>query len=209
MRPKSRSVTQEVARIATGQDGVIALGQLLDAGMTRSAVVRWTRKGLLHREFRGVYRLGHRAPSARAHYHAAVLACGEGAVLSGMAAAYVFAVVGRKPPPAEVATTTDRRVRGVEIHRVRHLPLTEISVYEGIPVTTIPRTLVDIACRLPFDDLAETCHHAGVRFRVRPQAVLSVLRRRPNVPGARKLRDIWEGDGITLSKLERGFPGAP
>jgi very-short-patch-repair endonuclease len=205
MRPNSRSVTREVAQIAGGQHGVITLGQLLEVGVTRPGVTRWVGKGLLHREFRGVYRFGHRAPDARAHYRAAVMACGEGAVLSGLAAAYVFGIVKTKPPAAEVTTTAAREVRGLDTHRVRTLPGRETSVYDRIPITTVPRTLVDIASRLAFDDLAETCHHAGVKFGVKPTAVLRVLERRPKIAGARKLRDIWEGDGITLSKLERLF----
>jgi hypothetical protein len=48
---------------------------------------------LLHPVHRGVYRLGHRAPSIEASYMAAVLACGEGAVLSGLAAAFHYGIV--------------------------------------------------------------------------------------------------------------------
>jgi hypothetical protein len=205
MRRKEGSAVREAARIASGQHGVITLWQLLAADVSRSAVRRWIEKGLLHPEFRGVYRLGHRAPSSKAHYTAAVLACGEGAVLSGLAAGFHYGIVKGSASAAEVTTSRHRHTRGVLIHRVRDLPLTEVSRHDRIPITTIPRTLVDIAGRLPFDDLAEACHHAGVRFRTKPRGVFSVLRRRPNVAGARKLREIWEGDGITLSKLERAF----
>jgi len=136
---------------------------------------------------------------------AAVLACGEGAVLSGLAAAHLYRVVNAGLPRAEISTRGHRHARGILIRRVRALSTQEITVYKGIPVTTVPRTIVDIAGRLGFNDLAWSCHQAGVRFRVSASPVLAVLRRRPNVPGAANLREIYEGQGITLSDLERAF----
>ena len=82
MSPKVPTAKREVARIAGYQHGVITLGQLLRAGLSRDAVKRRVEKGVLHRAHRGVYRVGHRAPSTEARYMAAVLACGDKAVLS-------------------------------------------------------------------------------------------------------------------------------
>jgi very-short-patch-repair endonuclease len=77
---------------------------------------------------------------------------------------------------------------------------------DGIPVTTIPRTLVDLAAELTPDDLARACHEAKVRYRVTPEAIEAVLARRPNSPGAAKLRRVLRGDvRVTLSKLEKRF----
>ena len=194
-----------MARIAGAQHGVITLRQLLDAGLSRAGVQRWIQKAFLHPEFRGVYRVGHRAPSTTAHYLAAVFRGGEGAVLSGLAAAFVYGIVRGSPPQAEISTTAHRKAPGIVVRRVRTLPVREVTTYDRIRITTVPRVLVDIAGRSPLDDLAESCHHAEVRFHVKARAVLKVLGRRPNVPGAGKLREIWEGEGITLSKLERAF----
>jgi hypothetical protein len=78
----------------------------------------------------------------------------------------------------------------------------------GIPVTTVPRTLVDIAADLSTDELARACHEAGVRHRTTPRMVEAVLARRPRVPGAAKLRAIMAGDvHVTLSRLEKRFLG--
>jgi hypothetical protein len=78
--------------------------------------------------------------------------------------------------------------------------------WRGIPVTRVPRTLVDIAARLATDDLARACHGAGVRHGTTPAQVEAVLARRPTAPGAKKLRQILRGDvRVTLSKLERRF----
>jgi very-short-patch-repair endonuclease len=79
-------------------------------------------------------------------------------------------------------------------------------VFKGIPVTTVPRTLVDIAADLSLDALARACHEAGVRYRTTPAQVEAVLASRPNNPGAKKLRRILHGDvQVTLSKLEAHF----
>ena len=64
--------------------------QLLDAGVTREEIRGRLRTGGLLRVHRGVYRVGHRAPSIEATYLAAVLAAGEGALLSGLAAAHLL-----------------------------------------------------------------------------------------------------------------------
>jgi very-short-patch-repair endonuclease len=73
-------------------------------------------------------------------------------------------------------------------------------------VTTVPRTLVDLAAVLALDELARACHEAGVRHRTTPLQVEAVLARRPNVPGAAKMRAVMRGEvRVTLSELERAF----
>jgi hypothetical protein len=70
----------------------------------------------------------------------------------------------------------------------------------------VPRTLVDLAARMTADDLARACHEAGVRHGTTPTAVEAMLARRPNSPGATKLREVLTGDvHVTLSKLEARF----
>jgi hypothetical protein len=99
-----------------------------------------------------------------------------------------------------------RRVRGVRTTRSR-VPLEpDATAWRGIPVTTIARTIVDLAAVLPLDDLAQICHEAGVRHRTTPGQVKAALNRRPNSKGAGKLRLIFEGDApALLSRLEQGF----
>ena len=203
MRTKSTTVEQEVARIARVQHGVVTRAQLLDAGVSPGSIVRRMSKGTLLPEFAGVYRVGHRAPSVQARYLAAVLACGEGAALSGAAAGHLFGLIGGKPPKPEVTAPTKRRVDGI---RTRRSLTIDAAVFRGIPVTTVPRTLVDLAAELNKDDLARACHEAGVRYRTTPAQVEAVLARRPNIAGATKLRAVIRGDvRVTLSKLEQRF----
>jgi hypothetical protein len=95
-------------------------------------------------------------------------------------------------------------VPGIRIRRSKIA--IEATRVRGIPVTTIPRTLVDLASVLTADDLARACHEAGVRHRTTPAMVEAVLARRPRAPGATKLRAILRGDvHVVLSRLEKRF----
>jgi hypothetical protein len=174
--------------------------------VTRAEIKSRVRTGSLLPVHRGVYRVGHRAPSVEARYLAAVLACGEGALLSGRAAAHLLGLLKGSAPPPEVTTRTERRVPGVRTRRSRRLDLADATTWRQIPVTSVARTLVDVAADLPLDALARACHEAGVKHRTTPRQVEAVLAQRPNTPGATKLHHILRGDvRVTLSKLEKRF----
>jgi very-short-patch-repair endonuclease len=206
MRWQGRTLEQEVARIAAAQHGVVSRAQLRAAGISTGAIERRLRKGSLIREYEGVYRVGHQAPSLRAGYLAAVLACGEGAVLRGRAAAHLMRLVRGPAPPPEVMTPTERDIEGIRTCRSRRIDPRDVTIFDGIPITTVPRTLVDVAPGLAADELARACHEAGVLYRTTPAQVEAVLARRPTSPGAAKIRSILLGDvRVTLSKLERRF----
>jgi very-short-patch-repair endonuclease len=104
-----------------------------------------------------------------------------------------------------VTAPTERRVQGVKTRRSR-FDTQDATTWRKIPVTTVARTLVDLAGVLPVDDLARACHEAGVRHGTTPAMVEAVLTRRPRSQGAAKLRQILQGEvRITLSKLEARF----
>jgi hypothetical protein len=183
----------------------VTRSQLVRAGVTREEIAERVRGGALLREHRGVYRVGHRAPSLEARYLAAVLACGPEARLSGKAAAHVFGLLKGAAPPPEVTTPLKRRVEGATIRRARLDPR-DATTYRGIPITTVPRTLTDLAADLPLDALARAHHEAAIKFKTTPAHVDAVLHRRPRCPGAPKLRSVLHGDApITLSALETRF----
>ncbi len=153
-----------------------------------------------------MYRVGHRAPRVEARYLAAVRACGDGAVLCGRAAAWLFGLIRGPVPLPEVFTPTNRRIRGIHSRRSRRLDPREITVWKRIPITTVPRTVVDLPSLLSFDDLTRAVHEADVRHGTRPEHIEAVLARFPNVRGAATLRAIANGDApILLSKLEKHF----
>jgi hypothetical protein len=80
------------------------------------------------------------------------------------------------------------------------------ATWRKVPVTSLARTLVDLAAVLSVNDSAPACHEAGVRYRTTPAHVQAVLGLRRNWPGAKKLREILCGDAsVTLSELESAF----
>jgi hypothetical protein len=80
--------------IADRQNGVITTAQLHTIGFSESGVSGRVRLGRLHRVHRAVYAVGRRELSQAGRFHAAVLAIGDGAVLSHLAAA-VLGAFGR------------------------------------------------------------------------------------------------------------------
>lgn len=180
---------------------------MLRAGITDAEIKARLASGALWREHRGVYRVGHRAPSVEARYLAAVWACGEGALLCGLAAAHLLGLTGgRVAPPPEVVAPTERRVEGVRCRRSRGLGLCDGVVWRGVPVTSVARTMVDVASVLSLNALARAFHEAGIRHGTTPAHVEELMHRRPNAPGIAGLRAVIHGDvHVTLSALERRF----
>lgn len=180
--------------------------QLLAAGIDRNRITRWIADGRLRRVHHGVYAVGHRAPSVLGDYMGAVLASGPDAVLSHLPAAYLMRTIVRGPPPPPEVTIphpASRSRPGITIHRSQLHPR-DIAVTNGIPITILPRTLLDLAPRLTTADLGRACHEAWVRHRTRPWHIEACIARNPHKPGAAKLRRVL-GSDITLSMLEDGF----
>jgi hypothetical protein len=201
-----RSISDIVTGLAAVQHGRVARTQLLAAGFDASRVARWLAGGRLLRVHQGVYAVGHVAPSWRADCMAAVLAGGEGAVLSHRAAAHLLGLLRGPPPPPEVTvpTTAGRGRPGVRIHRVAELHALDVAVVDHIPVTIVPRVLLDCAPATAPEDLARMCHEAWIHHRTTPAFVAACIARNPCKPGAGKLRRALGAD-VTLSELERGF----
>lgn len=180
--------------------------QVLAAGVDPRRIDRWLADGRLHRVHHGVYAVGHGAPSVLGDYMAAVLACGEGAVLSHRPAAYVLRMLRGTPPPPEVTvpTTAHRRRPGIVIHRVRTLHPLDASTLDGVPVTTVPRILLDLAPTTAPEELGRLCHEAWIHHGTTPDFIEACIARNPGKPGAAKLRRAMSAD-VTLSDLENQF----
>jgi very-short-patch-repair endonuclease len=205
VRPHGSTVEQVLARIAGEAHGVVTRAQLRRAGATPGEIKQRLSTGALIRVHRGVFRVGHCAPNQDARYLAAVRACGERAVLSGHAAGHLLGLMKRRPAIPEVTAPAYLRVDGVTTRRSR-LHREDAITWRGIPVTTVARTLVDLAASLPVDELARACHEAGIRHGTTPAMVEAVLARRSRSRGAANLRRILRGDvRVTLSKLEARF----
>jgi hypothetical protein len=195
-----------VARIAARQHGRITSGQLRAAGLDKHRVCHWVADGRLHPEHRGVYAVGHPGRSALADYMSAVLAAGAAAFLSHRPTANILRLISGSPPPPEVtvATRAGRTRPGIIIHRVGRLDARDTSVHHGIPITTVPRTLLDLAPILALAELTRACHEAWVHHRTGPREIEACIARNPRKPGARLLRQAL-GSDVTLSILEDAF----
>ncbi len=200
-----RTPERIIAEIASASHGIATRGELLGAGLTPHQIATRVGKGALIVVHRGVYRAGHCAPSRDASFMAAVRAGGEGALLSGLSAAALLGLVDRPPHVVQVLASTERRLP-VRVTRARRGGSGDAFVWHGIPVTSIARTLIDIAPQLGDEDLARAVHRAATRYRTIPADVERVLARRPSSPGAARLRAVLRGDvKVTLSELERRF----
>jgi hypothetical protein len=206
MAAQNRTAEQLIERLARPSQGVVDREELLAAGVTRHQIARCLKNGVLWPEFPGVYRVGHRAPSVEAHYMAAVKACGKGAALRNKAAGHLWGLIKGPAPMPEVLTPTERRIKGIKTTRSRNIDRDDITKRFGIPVTTVARTIVDLAADSTPDELALYFHAAATRYKLKPHQVEEVLHRRSNAKGAKKLRRVMNGDTrALLSELERGF----
>lgn len=138
--PRSLDVVR--SRLATRQEGVVGVRQLLVLGLSRDQVAWRVRTGALIPRFRGVYAVGHTALSFRAHCIAALLAVGDDAALSHETAAYLRTILPTQPPFIDV-TTTGRRPRDRKGLRV-HEGAVETTRHERLLMTTPEQTLHDL-----------------------------------------------------------------
>ena len=183
--------------------------QLRGLGLTRDAIEGRLKTGRLHRLHRGVYAVGHRNVSGRGRMVAAVLACGDGAVLSHRAAAALWGL--RKPYGGAVEVTTPKPRRGNRAIRTytSMLPFDEVSERDGIPVTTVARTLLDLGRVLKPDQVTRALGEADVLRLTDVAALAGLLERYPRRRGTATLRQLvqerQEGESITHSEMERRF----
>lgn len=152
---------QVIGALAARQWGVVCRGQLLEAGLSPTAVRDRVRAGRLLRLYRGVYAVGHARLRREGRWLAAVLAVGPGAVLSHRDAAGLHGLRPANHARTDVTTIRQpRAIDGIVIHRTRSLDAQDITTVSGIPVTTVARTLVDLAGQIPHDHLTKAIKEA-------------------------------------------------
>ena len=152
-----------VAELAARQHGVAEHEQLRRLGLSPSAIARRVTAGRLHRIHVGVYAVGHPNVTPAGRRLAAVLACGQGAVLSHHTAADLWNIRPSASPAVHVTvpTTAGRKRPGIKVHRTRTLGARHATRVDGIPVTTVGRTLGDLARTLDSVSLRKTVERAN------------------------------------------------
>ena len=133
----------ECADLAGRQDGLVTRDQLLSLGATAGAIDHWLRAGRLHEVHRGVYTVGHCSLPRRGRLRAASMV-GPDVCLSHISAAEWWAIVGpRTGHPHITAPRRITRPRLIAHHRA--LPADEIEGDDGVRLTSVSRTLFDLA----------------------------------------------------------------
>ena len=191
--------------MAADHDGVLSLAQLRACGLSNRAIARRVRDGRLHRVHRGVYAVGHPAITLRGHLRAAVLACGENAVLSHFAAAAYWGFWSWEERLVDVTIVASgtRTIKGVRVHRSRALGHPDALWRDGMRVTTPARTLLDLAAILPEKGLRAIVRRAQAQRAVSLRQIHELLARCNGHHGAAQLRAvIADGPAPTRTELE-------
>jgi very-short-patch-repair endonuclease len=197
---------------------VITRVQLETCELTSGAIAYRVRTGRLHRVHQGVYLVGHRGLTREASWMAAVLACGDGAVLSHLAAAALWGLLKLEDGPIDVTVPTHggrKKREGIRIHRRAALagatltlrpdqePIPATTVHDAIPVTAPWRTIDDLrsAAADPRSPVTPKLCRRAVREAELRRLVLS-----PRTPRDRTRSEV-EREFLLLCR-DQGF-GAP
>jgi Transcriptional regulator, AbiEi antitoxin len=194
----TRGDDELIADLAKRQHGVVAHRQLRGRGIGRGAIEHRLRCGRIHRIHRGVYAVGHCVLGPDGHRMAAVLAAGPDAVLSGYSAAELWGLRVSSRPRHEVTVPRDVRLPSVDCHHAR-LPDDEITTVRGIPVTIVPRTILDLAAKRPQREVARLIHEAEVKRLWDTLSLWDLLARYPGRAGTRVIR-------AALAERDHGVP---
>jgi very-short-patch-repair endonuclease len=198
-----------ISMLAEAQHGLVTRRQLETLGLGRGAIEHRIAVGSLHRVRRGVYAVGHRALRPRAHILAVVLAAGPGVAVSHRSAAALSRI--RRSASATVEITVPDRRRGPADARVHHAPLPpdQVTIVDGIPVTTVERTLLDLAAVLRPEALRHALEEAEMQVRPDWRVLAELVAAAGGRRGVRALRAILDersvGTRTTKSGLERAF----
>jgi very-short-patch-repair endonuclease len=200
----------QAAALARRQHGVVGREQLLALGLGEKAIRHRLARGRLHRLHQGVYAWGHRSIPKQGWWIAAVLASGPEALLSHRTAAALWGIRGYSGGAIHVTaphkSTSTKRIR-------RHfsvIPPDERAVEEGIPVTSVHRTIFDLAPTVSVDEVVAMIKEAEYLNRWDRLSLPELLERYPGKRGSRKLRFALERleeepTGRKRSKLEKRF----
>jgi very-short-patch-repair endonuclease len=194
--------------LATPQAGLVKRAQLVAEGVGSNVVKRQLRVGSLHRRHRGVYVVGHLALAPLADETAALLACGDRAVISHRSAAHMWSLIARPPADVEV-TLVGRRCRpkqGVRLHWVAAIDEQDVRLRGGLLVTSPARTLIDLALEAGYAELERAVAEARARRLLDDGELERALERSRGRRCAARMRRFLRSEGgpaLTRSGGER------
>jgi hypothetical protein len=196
MAPREPQRSARLAAVASRQWGAVTFRQLAALGYSRGEVRVMVERGLLIRMHRGVYVLGALSPAPEQRWAAALLAAGKGAVLSHTSAAAHYDLL---PPRDVIEISAPRKRRGDERLRIHERRSIEITRHEGLPTTTVARTLLDLAAtNWPIDRLTQEAAAKGL---IPLNDLRAFAASKRGARGAAKLAEA-AGQPLTRSRLE-------
>jgi very-short-patch-repair endonuclease len=206
---ETRAANAVIATLATRQHGVVSRDQLRAVGLGDDSIDRLIQAKRLHPLHRSVYAVGHRRLSREGRYLAAVLASGEGAVLSHRSAADLWELRATKEPEIDVIAPTHRRgdpAIEVHAHAMEH---TETTTREAIRVTKPLRTLLDLAACVDEKELERAIRQAVYHRLTTTTLLAEAVHERRGHRGMKTMRKALihagEAPGRTRSELEDDF----
>ena len=197
-----------MGELARRQWGVVTRDQLTAAGLRDSGVRDWVRDGRLHRLHRGIYAYGHDRLRVEGRWLAAVMASGPGAALSHRSAARLWEIWQSSSGLIDVTVPSQngrRKPAGIRIHRSRRLVADEVTAMRGIPVTSLARTLLDLADVLNPQALRRAITEAEYRNVFDLTSLTAVVQNNPGRRGAKVMRAAERAGHRTRSPLEDRF----
>lgn len=209
-RPRGE-IDRAVVAVATAQYSVIKLAQLVSLGLSPTAVRSRVAAGRLFRRHRGVFVVGRADLSLKGKWLAAVFACGDGALLSHVSAAALRELLPARAglPHVLVSRRGGRGHTGIKVHRSYLLEAADRTIVDGIPCTSVARTLLDIAATEPAWVLHKAMNQAVIDRELDISEVQELLGRVGRHQGAGRLRAAIGnkeiGSDRTKSALERRF----
>jgi very-short-patch-repair endonuclease len=200
-----QAVERAIAAVAGGQDNVITLEQLLDAGLGRGAIAHRVQVRTMQRLHRTVYLIGAAPPTSVARARAAVLAVGGDAVVSHRSAAELYRLLPEAGGDVDV-TVVGRNPGvhpGVRIHRPRSIASVDVVPVHRMPVNSIARTICDLAATASHEDVMRAFQEALYRRAVTLRALGAILEREPRRKGAPIVHGLIDDPRLTRSERER------
>jgi hypothetical protein len=164
-----------VAEVAGRQGGVTSRAQLRALGVSEAGITRSVKCGWLYRIHPGVFAVGHPAIGLFGRLHAALLYAGDEAALSHQTAGWCHRAIAAEPRTIHVSEPGERKsLPGVRVHHPRRVAF---EMVDGLRVTPIPRTLLDLAWVLEFPDLRRALAEIDHRGRLHAEAMYAQLGR--------------------------------
>jgi very-short-patch-repair endonuclease len=206
MREEMRSHAA-LSELAAGQFGLVTYAQLRRLGFASGSIGRSSKALRLHRVHRGVYSVGHAVLSDHARCLAAVMSSGRGAVVSHQASAWLWRLLPTCPRTIDVIVPRHGGKRaGITLHHSSTLSPEEHGRFGPIPVTALPRTLLDLAATTSPRRTWNAVDRAERRGILDLAAIDAMLKRRHGHRGAERLRKalaIYREPGFYRARSER------